>query len=308
MSQTRSLEWSTGRLEHTLRSLQVPQAADASGANSVRWGILGSGLICSDFVQALRSIEGAEVTAVAARSLASAQKFASANNIPTAFGSYDELMACADVEIIYIGTIHPAHKAQTIKAMKAGKHVLCEKPMTCSRADTAELVKVAAEQGVLLVEALWTRFFPNVQKAREIIADGGIGEVLQVQGDFGFRFPDVDDAGVKHRLTDPAMAGGGTLDIGVYPLSCLLLAFGPDPPAKVVAAGALTASGVDKNVSVSISSHSNQVASLSWSIECQTPEEWRILGSAGMIIFEGPACVTFGVMVLRAGHMEKMYR
>eukprot|EP01043_Picozoa_sp_COSAG02_P048154 COSAG02_NODE_4700_length_5079_cov_1134.378112_1_plen_221_part_00 len=207
----------------------------------MRWGIMGSGLICSDFAQALRSAQGCTITAVGARRAESAQKFADANGIKHAFGSYDELVQCDEVDIVYIGTIHPAHKKLAILAMRAGKHVLCEKPMTICKADTAELFAVAEECGVLLVEALWTRFFPAVVKAREIIASGAIGEVLQFQGDFGFRFDGVD-SDATHRLTDPAQAGGASLDIGVYPISCMLLALGTETPSKIAAAGTLTAS------------------------------------------------------------------
>ena len=228
---------------------------------------MGSGMICSDFVQALRSATGCTVTAVGARSIGSAEKFAKANEIEHAFGSYAELCECDEVDVVYIGTIHPMHKRQAIMAMRAGKHVLCEKPMTICKADTEELFAVAEECGVLLVEALWTRFFPTVVKARELIASGAIGEVLQFQGgkrrtntstfsfshflslrfrlrvaaDFGFRFDGVDDD-ATHRLTDPKQAGGASLDIGVYPISCMLLALGTETPSKIAVGGTLTAS------------------------------------------------------------------
>lgn len=202
---------------------------------------MGSGLICSDFAQALRSAKGCTITAVGARRVESAQKFADANGIKNAFGSYEELCGCDEVDIVYIGTIHPTHKKLAIMAMRAGKHVLCEKPMTICKADTEELFVVAEECGVLLVEALWTRFFPTVVKARELIASGAIGEVLQFQGDFGFRFDGVD-SDATHRLTDPAQAGGASLDIGVYPISCMLLALGTNEPSTIAAAGTLTAS------------------------------------------------------------------
>lgn len=269
--------------------------------NKVRWGILGSGYICSDFVQSLRSTEGAEITAVAARSLPRAQAFADANGIPTAYGSYAELMAADDVDIIYIGTIHPAHKVQAIAAMNAGKHVLCEKPMTCSKADTEELVKVAREKGLFLAEAMWTRFFPTVIKAREIIASRGIGQVKGMHGDFGFTHSGVDDPLDQHRLTNLSMAGGATLDIGVYVIACMLLATGPTPPLKTTAVGTLTASGCDKHVSVSCISATNQVASMTWTIECKTPEEYRILGTEGMIVFEGPAHTPLKMKVIKPG-------
>ena len=101
----------------------------------MRWGIAGSGLICSDFVQALRSAKGCTITAVGARRIESAQKFADANGIPHAFGSYDELVACDEVDIVYVGTIHPTHKKLAMMAMRAGKSVLCEKPMTICKVD-----------------------------------------------------------------------------------------------------------------------------------------------------------------------------
>ena len=150
--------------------------------------------------------------------------------------------------------------------------------MTISKADTEELFAVASECDVLLVEALWTRFFPVVAKAREVIASGKIGEVLQFQGDFGFRLDTVDSEDAEQsRLTDPKTAGGATLDIGVYPLSCMMLALGSDPPDKVSAAGTLTPGGVDKAVGVTVVSK-GKLASMTWTIEAQTPEEWRIIG------------------------------
>eukprot|EP01050_Picozoa_sp_SAG11_P013535 SAG11_NODE_1587_length_4636_cov_3.961208_2_plen_293_part_00 len=263
-------------------------ATVAPGA--VRWGIIGSGLICSDFCQALRSAAGAQIVAIAARSLEKAQQFAETNEIPTAYGDYESICADDEVDIVYIGTIHPTHKALALLAIAAGKHVLVEKPMTLSYADTAELYSAAEAKGVLLVEALWTRFFPTVAKARELITAGEIGDVLQVHGDFGFRFDDVDGA-PTHRLTDPALGGGATLDIGVYPISCMLLAFGTAPPSSLEVAGLLTPSGVDKTVSVSAVFGGGRLAHLTWTIEAQTPEEWRIIGSKGMITFNSPVSV-----------------
>ena len=173
--------------------------------------------------------------------------------------------------------------------------------MTISKADTEELFAVASECDVLLVEALWTRFFPVVAKAREAIASGKIGEVLQFQGDFGFRLDTVDSEDAEQsRLTDPKTAGGATLDIGVYPLSCMMLALGSESPDKVSAAGTLTPSGVDKAVGVTVVSK-GKLASMTWTIEAQTPEEWRIIGEKGMIIFDGPAHAPTSMRVITAG-------
>eukprot|EP00747_Dinoflagellata_sp_TGD_P182013 gnl/TRDRNA2_/TRDRNA2_36074_c0_seq1.p1 gnl/TRDRNA2_/TRDRNA2_36074_c0~~gnl/TRDRNA2_/TRDRNA2_36074_c0_seq1.p1 ORF type:complete len:409 (-),score=66.64 gnl/TRDRNA2_/TRDRNA2_36074_c0_seq1:95-1138(-) len=262
---------------------------------------MGSGAICSDFVQALRSSPKCVITGVAARSLDSAEKFAVANKIPTAYGSYEELAAATDVDIVYIGTIHPTHKKLALMAMNAGKHVLCEKPMTLRRADTAELIAVAKEKDVLLAEAHMTRYFPVVVQAREIIASGGIGDVMQMQGDFGFRFPGVDDANATgSRLVDPCMGGGASLDIGMYPLACMLMAFGCEAPTKIAAVGTLAPSGVDKSVGVTVLC-GTKVATISYSIELQTPEEWRIIGTQGTITFKPGAHTPFTMQVTRNG-------
>ena len=238
---------------------------------------------------------------MAARSLASAQAFAQKNGIPSAYGSYAELVQDPAVQVCYIGTIHPMHKSQALLAIEAGKHVLCEKPLTCSSADTKELIDAAAKRGVLLQEALWTRFFPTVRRARDLIAQGAIGEVVAMHGDFGFRFPGADSI-TDHRLTDPKMAGGATLDIGVYPLSCMLLAFGAAPPLKISAAGALTeATGVDKSVGVTTVHQGGRLAHMTWSIDAQTPEEWRVIGSRGMIIFDGPAHAPLTMRLIKQG-------
>lgn len=283
------------RIEHISCAVGAPCAA---AAPPVRWGILGSGLICSDFVQALRTAEGCEVVAVGARSLGSAETFAAANDIPQAFGSYAELCEC-ECDVVYLGTIHPTHKNLAIMAMRAGKNVLCEKPMTICKADTEELYAVAEECGVMLVEALWTRFFPTVIKARELIASGAIGDVLQFHGDFGFRFDGIEDDDTN-RLTDPKQAGGASLDVGVYPISCMLLALGAQTPEKIVAAGTLTPSGVDKAVGVTVVT-GGKLASITYTVEAQTPEEWRIIGSTGMIVFDGPAHAPLKLTVTTAG-------
>jgi dihydrodiol dehydrogenase / D-xylose 1-dehydrogenase (NADP) len=162
------------------------------------------------------------------------------------------------------------HKRHALMALRAGKAVLCEKPMTCAKADTEELIRVATEQGVLLCEAMWTRFFPTVRHARQLLASGDIGQVLQMHGDFGFRFPDVD-TNTTHRLTDPALGGGATLDIGVYPIACMLLAFGATPPREVAVAGQLHASGVDKTVGVTATWDDGKVAHMTWSATLPPP-------------------------------------
>jgi dihydrodiol dehydrogenase / D-xylose 1-dehydrogenase (NADP) len=288
----------------------------------VRWGILGTGAICNDFVQALRSTSGARVSAVAARELASAQQFAQRNGLAVgaARASYGALLRPENpadkVDIVYIGVIHPHHRRWAQEAIENGLHVLVEKPMTCSARATRELVALARKHNVLLAEAMWTRFFPLVKQAKALVESGALGAVRGFQGDFGFRLDGVDspDAAAAHRLTAGVLGGGATLDIGVYPIAGMMMAFGGltsggrsaeksnEKQWRVAATGTLNSEGVDKSVAVAVVHEgTGQVASLSWTIECQTPEEWRILCTQGSITFQSPAHVPLRMTVSRPG-------
>ena len=150
----------------------------------LRWGIIGAGQISRQWALATRACKGATVSAVAARSKERAEDFAAQHDIESAYGSYAEMLASPDVDIVYIGTIHTLHKEHVLLAVEAGKHVLCEKPMGGESADAREMYEAAARQGVMLQHGLWTRFFPAVEHARWALEQGMIGDVLMVQADF----------------------------------------------------------------------------------------------------------------------------
>ncbi len=150
----------------------------------LRWGILGTGNISSQWVKSARAVPGAEITAVAARETDKAQRFAADHQIDTAFGDYAAMCASDQVDIVYIGTITPLHKEHTLLALEAGKHVLCEKPLAVNATDAREMYAAATRAGVMLQDAMWTRFFPAVEHARCLIESGAIGEVKLVQSDF----------------------------------------------------------------------------------------------------------------------------
>ncbi len=150
----------------------------------LRWGIIGTGNISSQWVLSLRGCPGASVTAVAAREQEKAQAFADGHDIPNAYGSYAELVASPDVDVVYIGTITRLHKEHSLLAIEAGKHVLCEKPLAENADDAREMYAAAEAKGVMLQDAMWTRFFPAVEHARAVIESGDIGDPLLVQSDF----------------------------------------------------------------------------------------------------------------------------
>lgn len=132
----------------------------------IRWGIIGPGRIANTFANDIKYAPSASLYAVASRQLASAQQFASAFSIPRAYGSYAELLADPKVDAVYIATPHSHHKQQSIAALQAGKHVLCEKPATITPAQLEEVIAVAEQRGRYFMEAMWTYFFPVIQKTQ----------------------------------------------------------------------------------------------------------------------------------------------
>ena len=146
----------------------------------VRWGILSTGRIASVFAEALQSIDDAHLVAVGSRSADSAAVFGERFNVPRRYASYEELAADPDVDIIYIATPHALHYENCLLCLNHGKAVLCEKPFTINARQAAEVVAVARERGLFLMEAMWTRFLPAIVRLRELLAQGVIGEVRMI--------------------------------------------------------------------------------------------------------------------------------
>ena len=196
----------------------------ADVAFPLRWGILGAGNISGMWVQALHACEGATVTAVAARELDRAKEFARQYGVVTAYGNYREMVAADDVDIVYIGTINRLHKEHTLLAIEAGKHVLCEKPLTETLSDAQEMYAAAGEKDVMMQDGMWTRFFPAVEHARAAIEAGIIGEVVLTQSDFFDPIYTIQAA--------PLAFGGSAVPIGVTALGdrvgCAIVDYGDD--------------------------------------------------------------------------------
>jgi len=181
---------------------------------TLRWGFLGSGNITSDWAKCLKEVPGAELTAVAARSVEKAADFAKQHGVAKSYGSYTELVADPDVDIVYVGTITSLHKEHSLLAIAAGKHVLCEKPLAESHADAQAMYVAAEEKGVMLLEGMWTRFFPALEHARGIIEEGTIGEVRMVQSDFADKCYAVQAAPLGFGTSEPpnTVVAAGTAD------------------------------------------------------------------------------------------------
>ena len=245
--------------------------------STVRWGIIGPGRIAARFARDLPHVPGAELVAVASRSPSRAAAFAAEHGIDRTHDSYPAIIADDGVDVLYIATPHPQHRAIALAAIRAGKAVLIEKSFTVTRAATAEIVTAARQAGVFAMEAMWTRFLPAVVRLRELISDGAIGTALAVEADLGVAPPaDPDD-----RFFNPALGGGALFDVGVYPISFAQMVLGR--PDTVSAHGVLGPSGVDLAEAVLLGFPDGRSATLQATLRGATPGQARVFGSGGWI-------------------------
>lgn len=244
---------------------------------TIRWGVLATGGIAATFTEALATVPGAEVVAVGSRSLDSAEKFAERFGIPRAYGSWAELAADDGVDVVYVATPHSAHREAAGLCLEAGRAVLCEKALTLNSREAQELVEIAGERGLFLMEAMWTYCNPLVRHLAAAVADGVIGDVRTVHADFGFH----GDFPPSHRMRDPRQGGGALLDLGVYPVSFAHLLLGE--PDSVEAWAHLTPERVDDTTGVLLGWNSGAVATLTCTFAADTGAPATISGSAGRI-------------------------
>lgn len=249
-----------------------------SNEGKLKWGIIGTGMISNKFVADLGHTSNGIAYAVGSRNQESADEFAGKYNIPKAYDSYDKLLQDPDVDVIYVGTPHPLHKINVIDALNAGKHVLCEKPFTMNAAELEEMIAVAREKKLFLMEAMWTRFLPPIRRVREWIRDGKIGEVRLVKAEFGFRM----GWDPEHRLLNPELGGGALLDAGIYPVSFASMIFGAKPE-KVYSNASIGETGVDEQFSILLAYEGGRSATLNGAIRVDLPNEAYIHGTEGYI-------------------------
>ena len=261
----------------TLPTSRVPDPAEAP---SLRWGILAPGWIADAFVRALAAHTTQRVVAAGSRSLDRAEAFAREHGIDRAYGSYAELVDDPEVDVVYVASPHSGHHAQALLAIAAGKHVLVEKAFTRNASEAAEVIDAARSAGVFAMEAMWARFQPAADVIRQLLADGGLGEVATVLADHGQYF----DFNPAHRLFNPDLAGGAVLDLGVYPISFASLALGT--PERIVAVGDLAPTGVDAQVSIVLTSGPAH-ALLNATLLAKTPTTASISGSGGRVELSG---------------------
>ncbi|MCW2849279.1 MAG: oxidoreductase domain protein [Marmoricola sp.] len=214
-----------------------------SRMDTIRWGVMAPGRIARSFAADLALVPDAELVATGSRSLDRATTFADEFG-GAAHGSYEELVADEAVDVVYVASPHPLHAEHTRMALAAGKHVLCEKPMTLDGASTAALFDEAAERGLFLMEAMWMATHPTIRTLRALLTDGEHGTARQVHASIGF----VAGPDPTSRLVDPALGGGALLDMGVYPLTFAQLLLGE--PDQLTAVANLSDRAIDLDISI----------------------------------------------------------
>jgi dihydrodiol dehydrogenase / D-xylose 1-dehydrogenase (NADP) len=246
--------------------------------NTIKWGIIGTGGIAHTFAKGLGTIEDAELVAVGASSKEKAEAFGKEFKIPRTYGSYNDLVKDAEVQIIYVATIHPLHKENVLLALKAGKAVICEKPLTVNAKDAEEIITCAKESKVFFMEAMWTRYLPAIVKVRQWLKAGLIGEVKMLKADFGFRC----DGNPEGRLLNANLGGGALLDAGIYPISFASMVFGSEP--KTISSIAhIGETKVDEYFSCIFGYEEDKMAILTGAVSlCSQNDAW-IIGTEGKI-------------------------
>ena len=254
---------------------------------TVHVAILGAGRIAHSMARTLVAMAAderyaalVEPYAVAARDEDRAAAFAKQYGFPMSYGSYEQMLADPDVDLVYIATPHALHAEQGIACIRAGKNILVEKSFTANAAQAVELLDVAEASGLLCTEAIWTRYMPSRAIINDLVASGEIGEIRAINADLGY------PVSHKARMTDPAMAGGALLDVGVYPLNFIDMVMKGATPKRMATACTLHESGVDEQSSTTLFYPNGVMAVASSSMTAATDRLGAIWGTRGYLLCE----------------------
>lgn len=247
-----------------------------------RWGILAPGKVAHSFANGLHAVEGAVLQAVGSRSAERAAEFAKEHGARRSYGSYAELVADPEVDVIYVANPHPFHKDSSILCLENGKAVLCEKPFTVNAREAEQVISVARDSGVFLMEAMWSRFLPAMRQARAWIDGGRIGDLRIIDACLSFRAENPEE-----RLLSPDLAGGGLLDVGIYVVSLAFWLTGKSP-IEISSHAHIGETGVDELAGVSFKYDDGAIAQLIYGVTTDAPHRAAVYGTDGWIEFTTP--------------------
>lgn len=247
-------------------------------AEKLRFGIVGcANIVRRDLIRGFHAAVNAEPYAIASRSLAKAKQWAADLNIPHAYGSYDELLADPNVDAVYIPLPNHLHGEWTIKAARAGKHVLCEKPLALNAQEAEQMASACADADVILLEAFMYRFHPQTIHLKRLVDDGVVGPIQVVRGGFSFFMPYSDNV-----RWFPEMGGGALMDVGCYPISLTRLLLGSEP-VRAMASAVFTGTGVDETLTGILRFPRDQHLIFECSFRAAGGQTMTIMGERGRI-------------------------
>lgn len=244
----------------------------------IKWGILGCGNIANKFAESAKGLDNIEILAAASKTEGKAENFSDKHSIENYYTDYTQLLKNSDVDAVYIATTHNFHFENVKQVLEAGKHVLCEKPLTVNTAELKVLIKLAKDKNLFLMEGMWTRFLPAVVQLRKWLDEKKIGEIKQIRATFGFKF----EFDPEHRLYNLDLAGGALLDAGIYPLSFANMVM-KEAPTEIKAMANIGKTGVDEQSSYLFKYKSGVLAMLNATINAPVESRAEVIGTLGKI-------------------------
>lgn len=249
-----------------------------------RWGIIGPGDIAHAFAKDLPYAKSAvhTIRAVMGSSKESTTQFAEEFKVPHQYYSVEEMLNAGGIDGVYIASPHVFHYEQALKCLSAGVPVLCEKPITINSRQLMHLMQIAEQKNVFLLEGMWIRFLPDIEKLLGLIGQKKIGEVHTMQADISYKA----EYDPKSRYFNPELGGGSLLDLGIYPVFLSTLLFGR--PEEILATGIRTETGVDGKVSAMFTYAQGKSAKVDSSFISNTEGVATIFGDNGYIRIHNP--------------------
>lgn len=243
------------------------------------WGIIGLGKIARQFADDLRLLPNARLHAVASTSAERAAAFAAEFGAVHAFGRYEDMVLCPDLDVVYVATPHPFHSENTLLCLENGLPVLCEKPFAMNMDEARRMVAAARRNRVFLMEALWTRFIPAIEQVFQRVENGEIGTLHTIKADLGFKMP----FDPQSRVYKKSLGAGSLLDLGIYPALLAVSLFGKPEPENICAAATFTSTDVDESCAFTFQYPAGRLAIGHSTIAANTSLSAHLYGTEGTI-------------------------
>ncbi len=266
---------------------------------TVKWGIIGSGNIAAKFAENIKLVKNATLIDCSSKDEEKAKNFKNKFNLENSYGSYEQMLNNPKIDAVYIATTHNFHYDNMIQCLENGKHILCEKAFTINANQAKEVFALAKEKRLFVMEGMWTRFLPVTRWVKEEIQKGSLGNILNVSGQFGIKFP----YNPQSRAFNKNLAGGGLLDLGIYPLSFVCNMLGNNP-VTIGSAAKIGKTGVDEQATISLGYENGQIATITYSMLANYENTAYINGTKGSIEIDHTAVPTRATLTNLSGETQ----